>query len=306
MYLFKKALASIGIGNAKVDTSVESQELRPDQPLKGVIRIKGGSVAQQIDKISLELMTQYNRDVDDTECWVKHALANANVSESFTLQSGQTRELPFEMMVPSTCPISMHETKVWLKTALSIANAVDPCSQDYLQILPPPGVRAILQAAGQLGLTCVQAENAHSPLWGGPYPFVQEFEFRVHQGAFAKGTKEVELYFFPAAAGIEVGVEINRGNRDSGALLGVSSEKRTRMLFSDHLLSHGTAAVAGQLRHLIGEAVTVSVSSPSCAASRSLQGQNINRGGDPGAGRPQASYRAGGAGLSQGEGHHRL
>ena len=61
MSFFKKALASIGIGGAKVDTVLENPELQPGDTLKGVIKMMGGKVDQPVDRVYLELLTEVRK-----------------------------------------------------------------------------------------------------------------------------------------------------------------------------------------------------------------------------------------------------
>ena len=55
---FKKLLASVGIGQAKVDTILFDEVVEPGGILTGEIQIQGGQVDQEIDKIDLCLRTR--------------------------------------------------------------------------------------------------------------------------------------------------------------------------------------------------------------------------------------------------------
>lgn len=53
----KKVLASIGIGNATVDTVLPSTTVTPGESVDAEVRIEGGDAEQAVDRIELELET---------------------------------------------------------------------------------------------------------------------------------------------------------------------------------------------------------------------------------------------------------
>ena len=59
MSLFKKVLASVGIGGAKVDTKLERDTLAPGDIGRGIVEIMGGNLEQSIESIYLSLNTTY-------------------------------------------------------------------------------------------------------------------------------------------------------------------------------------------------------------------------------------------------------
>lgn len=67
MLVFNKALASIGIGSAKVDTKLEKSQYMLGETVTGIIEIQGGAVQQQIAEIYLTLHTNYKIERDEVE-----------------------------------------------------------------------------------------------------------------------------------------------------------------------------------------------------------------------------------------------
>lgn len=65
MSLFNKALASIGIGAATVDTKLEKATYRAGKVMHGEIMVRGGHVEQQIDAIYVSVHTTYLREAND-------------------------------------------------------------------------------------------------------------------------------------------------------------------------------------------------------------------------------------------------
>lgn len=54
MSFFKKALASIGVGNAKIDARLEKEDWKQGEEVRGEVVLVGGSVEQQIEEIYME------------------------------------------------------------------------------------------------------------------------------------------------------------------------------------------------------------------------------------------------------------
>lgn len=63
--MFKKILAAVGIGSAKVDTRLHQSQLLPGQTFSATIVVQGGDVAQKIDGIDLALMTRAKVSTDN-------------------------------------------------------------------------------------------------------------------------------------------------------------------------------------------------------------------------------------------------
>ena len=59
MSFFKKALSSIGIGSAKVDTVLLQDQVQPGGVLRGRVEVNGGGIEQQIETIYLQVKTKY-------------------------------------------------------------------------------------------------------------------------------------------------------------------------------------------------------------------------------------------------------
>ena len=73
--MLNKMLASLGIGNAKVDTKLQTSKFTAGDVVSGVTEIKGGNVDQQIDTIYLTLYTTYLKEANDKEYYDKAVVA---------------------------------------------------------------------------------------------------------------------------------------------------------------------------------------------------------------------------------------
>lgn len=206
MSFIKRALASVGIGAAQVDTVLETDRVNPGDTLTGTVYVRGGEQAQKIGHIYLSLMTRYLKKSGDNEHHVDYALSEVRLQESFEIGAGQTRELPFSLPVPWETPLSVGKSSVWVKTGLSVSMALDPSDSDMLRVEPTTGMQAVLSALENLGFYLYKADNEANSRMRRRVPFVQELEFRPG-GRYAKRLQELEVILLPASDGLEVLLE---------------------------------------------------------------------------------------------------
>lgn len=218
--MIQKVLASIGIGNAKVDTKLHRERLTAGDVVSGVIEVVGGNVEQQIDTIYLTLYTTFVKEANDTKIYDKAVVARFTVSEPFTIREGEIREIPFSFNLPYTTPLTRGKTKVWIQTELDIKLAVDPTDKDMIQVLPAPLAANVLEAIRQLGFRMKSAECERAPYtMKTPMPFIQEFEFSARNSPFTRYLDELELTFInQSSAHVELLLQIDRKARGLGGL----------------------------------------------------------------------------------------
>ncbi|WP_195574501.1 sporulation protein [Paenibacillus sp. 1001270B_150601_E10] len=218
MSMFNRLLASVGIGSAKVDTLLEHSRYTPGGQVKGVVKMQGGQVSQQIDGIRLSLQTQYVRESNDTKRWETYELAHYRVSDAFTLQPNEQKEYPFTIQLPQATPLTIGQTPVWLKTTLDIASAVDPNDNDRLEMIPSVEQSIVIDALNRLGFRLRKADCEYAPRLGGHLPFVQEFEF-VPTTYFSGDLDELEVIFIPVDGQLELLLQIDRRAKGFGGWL---------------------------------------------------------------------------------------
>lgn len=184
----KKLLASIGIGNAKVDTIIHNHEIIVGGSMSGEVQILGGNVAQEIDKIDLELYTYV--EIDDKK--YSYSFGKTNIQTQIQVLPNQKLTIPFNLTVPQYTPISAGGyNRVWLNTSLDIDNAIDPTDTDHLNIIPTTSMFCVFEAMEEFGFSLNEVDIERSNIfeWG----FVQEFEFRPR--SIRTNTKEIEIIF---------------------------------------------------------------------------------------------------------------
>ena len=204
----KKVLASIGIGNATVDTVLETETVRPGQTVDAEVRISGGKAEQEVGSIRFELETRFRtedgyREVD---------IDRFTLAEGLTVEPGQEESRQVRIDVPYHTPVTVGGVDVWVETELDVQMAVNPEDKDYLHVEPTPRLQAVFDAMDELGFSIKGAECEADPY--GRYAtgqrFVQEFEFRAGSGRFSDSLDEVELVATPGPDALELFVEIDR------------------------------------------------------------------------------------------------
>ncbi|WP_254535975.1 sporulation protein [Halomarina litorea] len=242
----KKILASIGIGNATVDTVLPSETVRPGESVDAEVHITGGNAAQEVGAIRLELETRFltedgHREVD---------IDRFTIAEGLTIEPGQEETRSVTIDVPYETPVTVGNVSVWVETELDIDLAVDPEDKDYLDVRPTPRLQAVFDAMEELGFTIKSAECEADPY--GRYTtgrrFVQEFEFRPTSGRFRGTLDEIELVARPGPDELVLFVEVDR----RGGLLSELAETDESRVQTT-ITSTDVSRVRDELESLIGQ-----------------------------------------------------
>ena len=222
--MFKKLLASVGIGAAQVDTILETDTLMPGQPFRASIEITAGDVEQDISGIELALVTHAEVETDDGEHTENVKLQKWQIKDSVSLTPGQTLSVPFEGVLHHETPITAincHDNRchVWIATGLEINLALDASDKDALNIVPTDAMRTFVGALENCGYYLHSADVEKGYLRGDGFSSTsgayQELEFRPESGGFF-GTKEIEVSFVPEADRTHVLLELDRTFRGDG------------------------------------------------------------------------------------------
>jgi len=200
----KKVLATVGIGNATVDTVLSSETVQPGETVDAEIRIEGGNAEQEVRHIDLEFETYYHTEDGRREGTVD----TSRLTDGFTIEPDESRTIDTQVDIPWGTPLTMGGVEVWLETELDVTG-IDPEDKDYLDVRPTDRMQAVFDAAESLGLSLHTAKNEEVPGWGSNR-FVQEFEFRTSGGPFAGDLDEIELIFDPGPDRLTVAVEVDR------------------------------------------------------------------------------------------------
>jgi len=255
--MFKKMLASVGIGNAKVDTVLSNTNVQIGGLVTGSVNVTGGNVEQKVENIYLEVTTMYNDVNDDDEG--PSTTMNSAVVQKITIPINsvlgvkQTAQVPFQFILSSQTPVTHGKTKVWIRTGLDIKGAIDPKDRDYLTVHPHPYMNVVMEAMGAMGFQLKSAENEVSNKGIG-VPFVQEFEYKPTQ-AFNKQIHELDIVFYVYHnEGLGMTVEVDRKARGLKGILQHAvgkGESNVNVRFTHDELAQGVSLVGNRMYQII-------------------------------------------------------
>ncbi|MEJ8305647.1 sporulation protein [Saccharibacillus sacchari] len=257
MSFFKKMLASVGIGNAKVDTVLDNAQVPVGGELSGVVHIEGGQTEQQVDRIYLFIKSEYIREHDDRKVRETATITKYLLSERFTLRAGERKQIPFRFTLPEYTPITLRSSGVWVETGLDIPSAVDATDRDALNVTPSDEIQIALDAIEQLGFRLREVTNDYAPRHRGPLSFVQEFEY-VPTTKFRGQLDELEVVFSQHDGELELLLEVDRRARGLGGFFSEAmgtDESLVRVRFARGELSRGPQYIADLLENTISRYV---------------------------------------------------
>src|SRR6056297_1147354 len=145
----KKVLASIGVGNANVDTVLSSTTVTPGETIDAEVHVDGGSAEQDVGAIEFELETQYATE----EGYEEADIDRFTLTEDLTIEPDQEETRAVEIEIPYGTPVTLGNVDVWVETELDIDWAVDPEDTDYLDVQPTPRLQAVFDAMEGLGFS---------------------------------------------------------------------------------------------------------------------------------------------------------
>lgn len=251
--MFDKMLSKIGIGAAKVDTILHESEVMRGEMLTGEIRMVGGKTAQHINKLYLELQTNYLVEHEEGHSHSTCILHRLEIDDNFSLGAGEEIVYDFELQIPLEAPISFGHAHTWLRTGLDVSWAFDPKDHDKVHILPDPATEMVLVAAEQLGFQHThhsgQCLAMHTP-YG--VPFVQEFEMRG-TGPLGRQIEELDLLIFADEHQAQVQIELDKRNHGlMGWLADEMDLDERRLRFS---LPHDAEFGPHELENILSQAL---------------------------------------------------
>ncbi|MDR7302169.1 sporulation-control protein [Haloactinomyces albus] len=183
--MFKKLLAAVGVGGAEVETELHTPGVQPGGVVQGVIRLRGGEVAQEIPGLFAELVTRVEHEAGDDEVEAMRGFHKVQVARDVALPPGQVVESPFSLPVPLETPVTHYRDRplpgpvVSVRTTLEIKSAVDATDTDPIGVGALPAQHVLLEGIERLGFRLHRADVEAGRLGGTRQrlPFYQEIEF---------------------------------------------------------------------------------------------------------------------------------
>lgn len=220
--MFKKFMASLGIGSAKVNLVLYRSEYRIGEPVSGRFLIQAGNTDQQVDQIYVH----FNMNISQNDKVQQYRIGSVTLPGMTILAgSGQT-EIPFAYQIPWKIPLSRTGIQYYFSSGLDFDNAVDPSDKDFVTINPDPAMETVMRALASLGFQEKWASGSldhHG----------QEFEY-FPTGFMSNQIEELEIYYVHEEMGLRLYMEIDKQMRGIGGLLASKldlNEKRTSLFF---------------------------------------------------------------------------
>ncbi|SMO75731.1 sporulation protein [Melghirimyces algeriensis] len=248
MSFFNKALASLGIGNAKVDTRLKQIQYRQGDLIEGEVFVQGGQVEQTVDEIYLYLVILYHQDNSQQE----YVMEEYRLSEVFTIGPRETKVIPFEFSLPYDTPVTTGGCPVFLKTGLDISMAVDPDDTDGIEVLPHPLLETVLQVVERIGFQLTEIDFEFENFYS-RHPFIQVFNFKP-VGDLRNSLDGLDLMFYIGERRLEAIFQVDRKATDLMSSLEEALEldrKTFRLSISEEDVKGGDQELERKLTDLI-------------------------------------------------------
>lgn len=218
--MFKKIMASFGIGSAKVNLVLDKQHCRIGEALRGKAVVEGGSVDQEVNSLDVDIMLKFNvRGKEFSR--VVHTL---NVARNFYVKSKKNLEFPLEHFLPVDYPISKGSVSYHMVTKMDIARSTNSGDTDNLVVLPSREMELIIEAFDILGFK----EKMGS---GRIEKYGQEFTY-YPTTIFGEQLRELAFKFYNENNNIKLFLELrlNTSSVHSGVTHNTELEIPTEML----------------------------------------------------------------------------
>jgi len=213
--VFKKMMASMGAGGAKVETTLKTPSVYPGGIVEGMIDITGGSVDQLIEYVAVSLTARVEVESGDSEYDAMVSFHQHKLTGSFKLDDGSRHQLPFQIQVPWETPFNviggqqLPKCFIGVRTELEIARSVDKTDVDPIAVYALPAHERLLAAFTQLGFRFKGADFEQGKVTGSTLPFYQEIEF-YSAPQFASSVKELEVTFITRNTSMDVILEVDK------------------------------------------------------------------------------------------------
>ncbi len=209
MSLLDKAMASVGLGSAKVKTNLDKQKFFEGEQVTGFISVLGGRTEQKASKVSLILLTYINIEEEDYEIRKPIEIFRFDVAQNVLIKPNVEIKIPFSFALPNDTPISFNKDIVWIETNLDIKKAIDPSDTTYIHVMPHPYIQQALNVLqNDLKFILTKYESVYVPNNGIHLPVIQVFDFNP-PSHLAGNLNELKIVFFvDDLRGLEIILEI--------------------------------------------------------------------------------------------------
>jgi sporulation-control protein len=150
--LFKKILASLGVGAAKIDLVLDSDVVTMGEEVTGKVYVEGGEVEQLIEELEVHFNLASSFKKDDEIKYVNETIATIPVmQEEFVVRPGEKREFDFYFKCPELLPVSSVNTRYYFQSNLEIISGIDAKDRDVVDVKPSGLLKNFLGGFAKLG-----------------------------------------------------------------------------------------------------------------------------------------------------------
>lgn len=233
--MFKKLMASFGVGSARVDLDLGKQQYRIGETVRGKAVVEGGNADQQVNSLDVDMVLKFN--IKGKE--FSRVVHTINVSRNFFIKEKKTVEFPIEHYLPADYPISKGSVSYLFITKMDIARSTDTGDTDNLVILPGREMELVMEALDILGFK----EKIGS---GRIERYGQEFTY-YPTALFGEQINEMSLKFYSENS-IKLFLEL----RLAGGSMPSGSAHHTELAIPPEFLKDNAAeGLAGYIREFI-------------------------------------------------------
>jgi sporulation-control protein len=126
--ILRKYMSLIGIGSAKVDLQLSKNEYKPGEAVKGLFKMEGGTVDQQLNRIECDLVRI------DKLLKNEKVIGSATVLTSTVIAAEEKSEKEFIFKLPEDLPASTETVLYQFKTRLTFNEGVESRDQDVITV----------------------------------------------------------------------------------------------------------------------------------------------------------------------------
>jgi sporulation-control protein len=126
--ILRKYMSLIGIGSAKVDLQLSKNEYKPGEAVKGLFKMEGGTVDQQLNRIECDLVRI------DKLLKNEKVIGSATVLTSTVIAAEEKSEREFLFKLPEDLPASTETVLYQFKTRLTFNEGVESRDQDVITV----------------------------------------------------------------------------------------------------------------------------------------------------------------------------
>lgn len=150
--MFKKLLASLGVGAAKIDLVLDSDVVTMGEEVTGKVYVQGGEVKQHIEELEVHFKLSSSFKKGDHIRHVNETIATIPViQEGFEVHPGEKKEFDFHFDCPELLPVSSVNTRYYFQSNLEINAGIDAKDRDVVEVQPSGLLKNFLGGFTKLG-----------------------------------------------------------------------------------------------------------------------------------------------------------